>query len=98
MDERIRGVSVYGGNPQHHSVFNGQEQRQHRQTVLKSILATVLSLVFIWCIRSAFIAIAEPPQATADTDAAQVQMDSGQAAASQSNGSAPCSDTPEAAY
>jgi len=97
MDERIRGVSVYGGNPHQHSVFNGQEQRQHRQIIIKSVLATVLSLVFIWCIRSAFFAIAEPPQATADTSTAQAQTESGQAGSSRPSESAAYPDTSESA-
>lgn len=71
MNVQLQGVYVYGGSPQHHSVFRGEEQRQHRHIVLQAILAIFLMLVFVWCLRAAFFDIAEPVQATADTPTAQ---------------------------
>ena len=67
MNERIQGVYVYGGGPQSHYVFTGQAQRQRRQAIIKLFILAVLVVVFAWCMRSAFLAFAEPPQATADT-------------------------------
>ena len=67
MNERIQGVNVYGGGPQQHYVFSAHEQRLRRQFLLKLLILAVLSVVFAWCMRSAFLAFAEPPQATADT-------------------------------
>ena len=67
MNERIQGVNVYGGGPVQHYVFSAHEQRQRRQFLVKLLLLAVLSVIFAWCMRSAFLAFAEPPQATADT-------------------------------
>ena len=67
MNERIQGVNVYGGGPQQHYVFSAHEQRQRRQFLMKLLIVALLSVVFAWCMRSAFLAFAEPPQATADT-------------------------------
>ncbi len=67
MNERIQGVYVYGGGPQHHYVFTGQAHRERRQLLIRLLISAVLVVVLAWCMRSAFLAIAEPPQATADT-------------------------------
>jgi hypothetical protein len=53
-------------------VFRGEEQRQHRHTILKAFLAVILALIFAWCLKSAFTDIAEPPQAKADTESVQI--------------------------
>ena len=67
MNDQIQGVYVYGGGPEQPCVFRAQAQRQRRQLFLKMLVVAVLAVVFAWCIRSTYMAIAEPPQATADT-------------------------------
>ena len=66
MNERIQGVDVYGGGPVEHYVFAGQAQRERKQFLLKMLVVVLLAVVCAWCMSSAFLAIAEPPQATAD--------------------------------
>ncbi|MBQ9021720.1 MAG: hypothetical protein IJ113_06870 [Eggerthellaceae bacterium] len=67
MNDQIQGVYVYGGGPQSHYVFTAQAQRQRRQQLIKVLVLAALIVVCAWCIRSAFLAFAEPPQAAADT-------------------------------
>lgn len=66
MNERIQGVDVYGGGPVSHYVFAGRAQRERKQFLLQVLVVALLAIVCAWCMRSAFLAIAEPPQATAD--------------------------------
>ncbi|MBQ9068279.1 MAG: hypothetical protein IJ131_04335 [Eggerthellaceae bacterium] len=66
MNERIQGVDVYGGGPVQHYVFTAHAQRERKRFLLKMLIVVLLAIVCAWCMRSAFLAIAEPPQATAD--------------------------------
>ena len=71
MNVQLQGVYVYGGSPQHHSVFRGQELRDRHHMVLKAIVALLLTVLFAWCVYAACSTIAAPPQAKAETASAQ---------------------------
>lgn len=66
MNERIQGVDVYGGGPVDHYVFSGQAQRERKHMLLIVFFLALLAIVCAWCMRSAYLAFAEPPQATAE--------------------------------
>lgn len=67
MNVQLQGVYVYSGDPQHPSVFRGQEFRDRRRRILKAAVAAVLAMVLAVFLHSAFMAIAQPPQAKAET-------------------------------